>query len=84
MLGGRLSVLSAQFCCDPKTALKNKVYLKEVLRDFPGGAVVKNPPASVGDTGSIPGPGRSHTHGATKPVGHNYRACSLEPVSHNY
>ena len=28
--------------------------------DFPGGALVKNPPASAGDTGSIPGPGRSH------------------------
>ena len=28
--------------------------------DFPGGPVVKNPPASAGDTGSIPGPGRSH------------------------
>lgn len=22
------SVLSAQFCCEPKTALKNKIYLK--------------------------------------------------------
>ena len=30
------------------------------FRDFPGGAVVKNPPANAGDTGSIPGPGRSH------------------------
>ena len=29
-------------------------------RDFPGGAVVKNPPAKAGDTGSSPGPGRSH------------------------
>ena len=29
-------------------------------RDFPGGAVVKNPPANSVDTGSIPGPGRSH------------------------
>ena len=29
-------------------------------RDFPGGTVVKNPPANAGDTGSIPGPGRSH------------------------
>ena len=29
-------------------------------RDFPSGAVVKNPPANAGDTGSIPGPGRSH------------------------
>ena len=27
---------------------------------FPGGAVVKNPPANAGDTGLSPGPGRSH------------------------
>ena len=27
---------------------------------FPGGAVVKNPPASAGDTGSSPGQGRPH------------------------
>ena len=27
---------------------------------FPGGAVVKNPPANAGDTGSSPGMGRSH------------------------
>ena len=31
-----------------------------MLWDFPGGTVVKNPPASAGDTGLIPGPGRSH------------------------
>ena len=30
------------------------------LEGFPGGAVVKNLPASAGDTGSSPGPGRSH------------------------
>ena len=29
-------------------------------RGFPGGAVVKNPPANAGDTGSSPDPGRSH------------------------
>ena len=28
--------------------------------DFPGGPVVKNPPANAGDTGWIPGPERSH------------------------
>ena len=28
--------------------------------DFPGGAVVKNLPANARNTGSIPGPGRSH------------------------
>ena len=31
-----------------------------VNKGFPGGAVVRNPPASAGDTGSSPGPGRSH------------------------
>ena len=33
---------------------------KRMYRDFPGGAVVKNPPANAGDTSSNPGPGRSH------------------------
>ena len=32
----------------------------KVSWDFPGGAVVKNPSANAGDTGSSPGPGRSH------------------------
>ena len=31
-----------------------------VFQDFPGGTVVKNPPANSGVTGSSPGPGRSH------------------------
>ena len=31
----------------------------EEILGFPGGAVVKNPPANAGDTGSSPGPGRS-------------------------
>ena len=30
------------------------------LEDFPGGSVVKNPPASAEDMHSIPGPGRLH------------------------
>ena len=32
----------------------------KILWGFPGGAVVKNPPANAGDTGSSPGLGRSH------------------------
>ena len=32
----------------------------DVLEDFPGGIVVKNPPANAGDMGSSPGLGRSH------------------------
>ena len=31
-----------------------------IFRGFPGGGVVKNPSANAGDTGSSPGPGRSH------------------------
>ena len=34
--------------------------LEEVVWDFLGGPVVKNPSASVGGTGSIPGLGRFH------------------------
>ena len=33
---------------------------KPYQRDFPGGAAVENLPANAGDTGSIPGLGRSH------------------------
>ena len=35
-------------------------HLKTLNGDFLSGAVVKNPPANAGDTGSIPGLGRSH------------------------
>ena len=31
-----------------------------MFKGFPGGTVVKNPPANAGDTVSSPGPGRSH------------------------
>jgi len=43
--------------------------------DFPGGSVVKNPPASAGDTGSIPGSGRSHM------PAEQLSLCALEPTS---
>ena len=39
--------------------LKNFVKMTQEW-GFPGGAVVENPPANAGDTGSSPGPGRSH------------------------
>jgi len=34
--------------------------LISIKRDFPGGSVVKNPPANVGDLGLTPDLGRSH------------------------
>ena len=37
-----------------------KELFKNRFEGFPGGAVVKNPPANAGDAGSSPGPGRSH------------------------
>ena len=37
---------------------------KDLLeRDFPGGPVVKNPPANAGDMGSIPGQGANISRG---------------------
>ena len=35
---------------------------------FPGGSVVKNPPANAGDAGSIPGLGRSPGGGNSNPL----------------
>ena len=36
---------------------------QDALQDFPGGPVVKNPPANAGDMSSILGQGRSHKPG---------------------
>ena len=44
-----------------KHKISRKFSLNKTLYwDFPGGAVVKNPPDNAGDTGLSPGPGRSH------------------------
>ena len=40
--------------------------------DFPGGQVVKNPPAKAGDMGSIPDQEYPTCCRATKPMHHNY------------
>ena len=40
----------------------NSKVIKTQGWDFPHSPVVTNLPASAGDAGSIPGPGRSHTH----------------------
>ena len=47
----------------------------EFLAGFPGGLVVKNLPASVGDAGdmgSIPGSGRSPERGNSNPPQYSY------------
>ena len=49
--------------------------VKSRKQDFPGGPVVKNQPATVGDLDLIPPQGRSYIHGV---------ATTTEPTSHNY
>ena len=70
---------------DPELTQKQWIkILKQLLnlysRDFPGGAVVKNPPSNAGDAGSNPGQGtRFHMHAVTK----NSHATTKEPMSRN-
>ena len=59
-----ISVVSAQFCCEPKTTLKkNEVHFWKVklalFLGFPGGSDSKESASSVKDPDSIPGLGRS-------------------------
>ena len=54
---------------------------KNKSEGFPGGTVVKNPPANAGDTGSSPGPERSHMQLSpctTTTEARAPRACALQ------
>ena len=57
-----------------------RVCKKRTARDFPGGAVVKNPPANAGGMGSSPGPGRSHMPWSNK--AHVPQLLSLRSRAH--
>ena len=46
--------------CMEKQFISLKYFSKIILSDFPGGPVVKNLSANVGNSGLIPGLGRSH------------------------
>ena len=45
--------------------------------DFPGGSVVKNPPVNAGDTGLIPGLGKSPGVGNGNPLQYS---CLRNPM----
>ena len=62
-----------------------RVMQKCELQDFHGGSVVKNPPTSAGDVGSIPGLGTKIPHGAGQLnlCATTMEACALEPASCN-
>ena len=56
-------VLTSRWCHNTgELNLRDKtiVWLRNQPLGSPGGTVVKNPPANARDTGSIPGPGKSH------------------------
>ena len=40
--------------------IQTEIFKELKFKGFPGGSVVKNPPANAGDTGSIPVQARSH------------------------
>ena len=48
------------FSCLIDLARTSSTMLNSSGEGFPGGVVVKNLPANAGDTGSSPGPRRSH------------------------
>ena len=66
--------------------------LIKTRQDFPGGAVVKNPPSSAGDTGLSPAPGRFHIPQSNEACAPQLLSlCSTahetqttEPTCHNY
>ena len=51
---------------------------KIIQRGFPGGSVVKNPPANAGHTGSISGLGRSPGEGNGNPLQYS---CLGNPIN---
>ena len=64
--------------------IRSKSRAKAPPEILPRRVVAKNLPANAGDTGSLPGPRRSHKPGgATKPVGHSSWACARGPVGHS-
>ena len=54
---GNVSALISSDILDASLSALHLESIKNMLEGFPGGAVVKNPPANAGDTGSSPGPG---------------------------
>ena len=61
--GNEQSSLAQGIYQDSRLSLKiewSRIICSHLVLDFPGGAVVKNLSANAGDTGSSPGPGRSH------------------------
>ena len=57
LLSSVIPKFSAQISC---YSCDRKKGIRTTQEDFPGGPMVKNPPANAGNKGLIPGQGRSH------------------------
>ena len=57
-----------------------ELMLRSYMVDFPGVTVVKNPPANAGDTGLIPGLGRSSAAGKGYPIQYSGLENSMDCV----
>ena len=59
-------------CCRPWGCsvldMTERLNKNKKARGFPGGSVVKKPPANAGDAGSVPGSGRSSGGGNGNPL----------------
>ena len=49
-----------------------------IVKGFPGGSVVKNPPANAGDVGLIPGSGKSPGEGNGSPLQYSCPENSMD------
>ena len=49
------------FSAESNVIAEGQIGKKRNSEDFPGGPLVKNPPANAGDMGSVPSRGRAHT-----------------------
>ena len=82
---GRLHRLqSNESQCTPTTACMPQLLKPTHLGGFPGGLVVKNPPASAedtGDAGSIPGLGKSPGGGNGNPLQDSWLENSMDSAA---
>ena len=66
---GHYRILSGVPCAIQQVLISNLFYMQKYkVQGFPGGSVVKNLPAKAGDTGSIPGLGKSPGGGDGNPL----------------
>ena len=84
-LGIKDTTVSWGHCpCPQVTESPTTTHVKNWVRVFPGGSVVKKPPTNAGDSSLIPDPKDTTCHWAIQPVGYNYWACALAPGNYNY